>query len=56
MYQFEAICRNRLGYGDGLVAMADDPYYDADWRAYLDFVRQQVGVVDFADLVYLRSE
>src|SRR5262249_48910117 len=26
------------------------------WREYLDLVRRQVGVVDFADLIYLRSE
>ncbi len=56
VYQFEVLCRNRLGYDAGLRAMQADPFYDADWKAYLDMVRQQVGLVDFADLVYLRSE
>lgn len=56
IYQFEAISRNRLGYDEGLRHMAGDPFYDADWRDYLEWVRRQVGVVDFADLVYLRSE
>jgi hypothetical protein len=56
IYQFEAICRNRLGYDAGLTAMAGDPFYDADWRAYLEWVRRQVGLVDFADLLYLRSQ
>jgi hypothetical protein len=56
VYQFEALSRNRLGYDEGLASMAADPLYDADWRAYLDVVRRQVGVVDFADLVYLRSQ
>jgi hypothetical protein len=56
VYQFETLCRNRLGYLDGIIAMEDDPFYDADWRAYLNAVRMQVGVVDFADLVYARSE
>ena len=56
VYQFEVLCRNRLGYDDGLTAMAGDPFYDADWRAYLEFLRGQVGLVDFADLVYVRSE
>lgn len=56
VYQFETITRNRLGYWDGLSAMADDPFYDADWKAYLETVRKSVGVVDFADLVYYRSE
>jgi hypothetical protein len=56
VYQFETLSRNRLGYDDGLARMRADPFYDADWRDYLDFVRRQVGAVDFADLVYLRSE
>jgi hypothetical protein len=55
VYQFETICRNRLGYDLGLVAMASDPYFDADWRAFLDELRRQIGVIDFADVVYLRS-
>jgi hypothetical protein len=55
VYQFEVLCRNRLGYDEGLVSMAVDPLYDQEWRAYLEMVRVQVGLVDFADLVYLRS-
>lgn len=55
VYQFEAISRNRLGYDQGLMAMEADPYYDADWKAFINLTRRQVGVVDFADLVYLRS-
>jgi len=56
VYQFEVICRNRLGYDEGLQAMAADPLYDPAWRDYLDLVRRQVGLVDFADLVYIRSD
>ena len=56
VYQFEAICRNRLGYADGLTAMMREPLYDAAWRHFLDQVRRQVGIVDFAEFVYLRSE
>jgi hypothetical protein len=56
VYQFEVLCRNRLGYDEGLTCMAGDPFYDPAWRDYLDLVRRQIGVVDFADLVYLRSE
>jgi hypothetical protein len=55
VYQFEVLSRNRLGYDEGLAAMADDPFYDAPWRDYIELVRRQVGIVDFADLVYLRS-
>ena len=56
VYQFETIARNRLGYWDGLTAMSEDPFFDQDWKAYLETVRKSVGVVDFADLVYLRSD
>jgi hypothetical protein len=56
IYQFEVLCRNRLGYDEGLTCLAADPMYDASWREYIDVVRRQVGMVDFADLLYLRSE
>jgi hypothetical protein len=56
VYQFETLSRNRLGYDRGLEAMGADPFYDADWRAYLDWLRRQIGVIDFADLIYLRSD
>jgi len=56
VYQFETLSRNRLGYEEGLRNMRTDPLYDADWQAYIELVRKQVGLVDFADLVYLRSE
>jgi hypothetical protein len=56
VYQFETLSRNRLGYAEGLASMAGDPFYAEEWRAYIDLVRRQVGVIDFADLVYLRSD
>jgi hypothetical protein len=56
VYQFEALSRNRLGYDPGLARMAEDPFYDPQWRDYLGLVRRQIGAVDFADLIYLRSE
>jgi hypothetical protein len=56
MYQFEALCRNRLRYELGLDAMALDPIYDDAWRSWLQTVRRQIGIVDFADLVYVRSQ
>src|SRR5262249_21966956 len=51
-----ALSRNRLGYGKGLEAMAGDPYYDEDWRDYIYLLRSRLGDVDFADLIYVRSE
>jgi hypothetical protein len=56
VYQFEVLSRNKLGYDEGLAAMTADPLFDLDWREYVGFVRRQGGTVDFADLVYLRSE
>lgn len=55
VYQFEALCRNRLGYADGLTAMAQEPLYDDDWRGFLSQIRRQLGAVEFADLVFMRS-
>src|SRR5262245_11341269 len=56
VYQFETLCRNRLGYDEGLHSMAADPLYDADWRAYLEVIHHQIGLIDFADLLFVRSE
>jgi hypothetical protein len=56
VYQFEAISRNRLGYTRGLAAMAGDPFYDAAWQDYMLTLRSRLGDVDFADLIYVRSE
>jgi hypothetical protein len=55
VYQFEALSRNRLGYDEGLLCLQADPFYDHDWRDFLTMVHRQIGLVDFADLVYLRS-
>jgi hypothetical protein len=56
IYQFEVLCRNRLGYDEGLVSILRDPFYPPEWREYVEMVRQQMSEVDFAELVYLRSE
>jgi hypothetical protein len=55
VYQFEALSRNRLGYGKGLDAIAHDPFYDEDWHDYIIQLRARLGDVDFADLIYIRS-
>jgi len=56
LFQFEALCRNRLSYDRGLTAMAADPSFDAAWRAWLLDLRRKVGMVDLADLIYVHSE
>jgi hypothetical protein len=55
VYQFETIARNRLGYLDGTVAVAADPLYDDEWRAFISALPRQVGDIEFAELIYLRS-
>ncbi len=56
LYQFETLCRNRLNYDTGLAAIAQDPIYNQDWRDWLKMVRRQIGIVDFSDMVFVRSE
>jgi hypothetical protein len=56
VFQFEALARNRLGYTQGLAAMAADPIYTEDWQDYILTLRTRLGDVDFADLIYVRSE
>lgn len=55
-YQFEVICRNRLGYDKGLTAVAADPSYPPRWRDWILGIRHQIGMVDLADLIYVQSE
>lgn len=56
VYQFECLSRNRLGYDRGMSAIAEDPVYDSDWREWILKARLQLGTVEFADLIYFRSE
>jgi hypothetical protein len=56
LFQFEVLSRNRLRYDRGLAAIADDPIYDENWKEWILTVRRQIGVVDFADMLYVRSE
>jgi hypothetical protein len=56
VYQFETLCRNRLSYDQGLDAVSQDPFYDEDWQEWIQTVRRQVGIIEFADLLYVRSQ
>ncbi len=55
LYRFECLSRNRLDYGHGLAAAATDDIFSADWRTWIGTVARQVGLIDLADLVYVRS-
>lgn len=56
LYQLETICRNRLGYDMGLRAIREDPIFDDHWREWIEAVQRQIGFVDIADLIYIRSD
>jgi hypothetical protein len=54
-YQFETICRNRLGYDRGLATLILDDFYNDDWKEWLTILRKQIGLVDFAEMIFYRS-
>jgi len=55
-YQFETICRNRLGYDRGLETLILDSAYNDDWKEWLTILRKQIGLVDLAEMIFYRSE
>ena len=56
MYHFECLSRNRLKYDYGLAAVAEDPLYNDDWKQWIRELRLRIGMVDFADMIYVRSQ
>lgn len=56
IFHFECIARNRLGYEDGLKAVAADPFFDERWQRWIRWMKQQLGAAEFSDFLYLRSE
>ncbi len=56
MFQFECLARNRLGYDHGMSAIAGDPCFDPAWKDWILKIRMQLGTVDFADLIFMRSQ
>ena len=56
VYQFETLSRNRLGFTKGLDSVAADPFYNEDWSEYISTLQARLGDVDFADLIFVRSQ
>ena len=56
LYRFECLSRNRLDYMRGLLATANDGIFNTDLTAWITMVSRQVGLVDLADLIYIRSD
>ena len=55
-FQFEVICRNRLNYDKGLTAISNDAIFDESWTKWILKLRAEIGLIDFADLLFLASE
>lgn len=55
LFQLEVLSRNRMGYDGGLEAISRDPAYNEAWRNWILTVRRQIGIVELADLIYVRS-
>ena len=55
-YEFEALCRNKLGYEDGLAAISHDPVFDESWRNWILSLHDDLGAIDFAEMIFQRSE
>ncbi|MDP6447025.1 MAG: hypothetical protein QF805_24745 [Pirellulaceae bacterium] len=56
LFQFETLSRNRLRYDPGLKAVGQDPLFDDRWREWILTVRRQIGLVDIADMIFVRSQ
>ena len=56
VYQFECIVRNRLGYSDGLRAMANDPCFDENWKNWIIDLNNKLGANELSEIVYHASE
>lgn len=56
LYQFEALSRNRLKYEEGLEAISRDPVFDEAWSEWILLLRRQLGLLDFAEMIFVRSD
>ncbi len=56
IFQLECIARNRLGYTDGLRAIANDPCYSEDWSRWISRLAASLGERELAEVVYLASQ
>jgi len=56
LFQFECLARNRLGYDTGMKSIAADPNYTKDWSSWVLKSRLRLGSMDFAEMIYFRSQ
>lgn len=56
IYQLECIARHRLGYTDGLRAMASDPVYSDEWTSWIRRLAANLGTRELSELIFQVSE
>jgi hypothetical protein len=56
VFQLECLARNRLGYTDGLKAMAEDPLFTEDWTRWILQLENDLGGLELAEIVYRASQ
>lgn len=56
IYQLECLARNRLGYSEGLRAIAQDPFYSDDWSRWITRLQSSLGERELAEIIYLASQ
>ncbi len=56
IYQLECIARHRLGYTEGLRAMADDPVYSEEWTSWIRRLAANLGTRELSELIFQVSE
>ena len=56
IFQFECLTRNRLGFREGVQAIAGDPYYDERWQKWIRSLNNRLGAAELAELVFRASD
>lgn len=56
IFQLECIARNRLGYTEGLKAIATDPLYSDDWSRWIVRLSSSLGERELSEIVYISSQ
>lgn len=56
IFQLECVARNRLGYIDGLKAMAADPLFTEEWGRWITHLQASLGERELAEIVYGASQ
>ena len=56
VFQFECLTRNRLGFREGLQAIAGDSFYDERWQNWIRSLNNRLGAAELSELVFRASD